>query len=222
MSNLVFSRQIDQFHAHLMLAISYGTAWSPKQNHLTIAHLQQRLDYWRAMHLTISKHNTAIQQLRNSRVSKMKEGIFNAKRIRWNLELALHQDDPRRMQIITLFKEMHNNRPAKPVTPMEPKSKRSLSKRAFTDRIDQFIRLSAILDGTPEYIPEEEELSAENWKQLVLDLIELRESCQNADIKEEQYRILLENGKKELSKFIHEINRYAMIRQLKHKVQLAG
>lgn len=221
MSNIVFSRQIDKFNAHVMLAASYDSKWEPKQPYLTVAKLQERLDYWREMHLEIAKHESVNQKLVSQKTNKLELGLMNAKRIRWTLEITLEPNDPRRMQLTTLFKEINNSGTTKKspenATVTEPKNKRSQSKRAFTDRIDQFTRLSALLDDTSEYVPEVEELSIANWKKFVNELIQLREVCQNAEIEEGKDRILLESGRKELSKLITAIKRYETIMQLKKK-----
>lgn len=209
MSNLIFSRQIDNFNSLVVLANSYGDRYAPKQVYLSVTKLQERVTAFRELHEAMAERDSLHQSIRASRSKLVKEALANAKRIRWSLENMLPANDNRIQRLKVLFREINGNtnRDQKP----EEKPSRSNSQKSFTDRLDQFIRLKGILADTQEYVPESDELKATQWSLMLDDLYVFREDCQEAEAQDELDRELRKKAQKEIAQLNRAIKRYMKI-----------
>ncbi len=215
MSNLIFSRQIDNFSALVVITQSLGNRWAPKQTYLSSAKLQERLVAFRELHKKINQNDSVYRNIRQNRTKLIQEGLEKAKRIRWTLENILPKEDDRIHRLKILFREINGN-PKGPSKP-EEKANRNIYQRSFSDRLDQFIRLKGILAETSEYVAESEDLSKENWALFLDDLYALREDCHTSDIEEAQDRELRMKAQQEIVQLQRAIKRYIKIAQLNQK-----
>ncbi len=216
MSNLIFSRQIDNFSALVVLTNSLSNRWAPKQSYLSNTKLQERLVAFRELHDKLNKNDSVYRSIRQTRTKLVLEGLEKARRIRWTLENILPKEDDRILRLKMLFREI--NGIAKGTSKPEEKVKRSISQRSFSDRLDQFIRLKGILADTSEYVAETEDLTTEQWALLVDDLYVFREDCQTSDVEEAQDRELRMKAQVEITQLQTAIKRYIKIVQLKKEV----
>lgn len=215
MSNLIFSRQIDNFSALVVITQSLGNRWAPKQTYLTTTKLQERLVAFRELHDKLNENETAYRNHRQTRTKLIQEGIEKAKCIRWTLENILPKEDDRIQRLKVLFREINSS--PKSRLKSDEKANRSLSQRSFSDRLDQFIRLKSILAETSEYVAESEDLTKEKWAQLLNDLYESRENCQTSDAEEDLDRELRMKAQMEITQLKNAIKRHIKISQLQQE-----
>lgn len=211
MSNLVFSEKIDRLNNQIQFIEKLNDRWNPKSSNIQLAKLKEKVAQFSELHIQITEHSAKASSNRVARVRIMEKSLEQAVNIKRNLLLSCPSGDSKLEALKPLFQQIHGK--AKPAE-VEGKESRTLSQKGFTDRIDQFRRLSAIMKDATDYEPELEELSLAQWQSTVEELVKIREACQDSDHQEALDIEERKLAEKEIQKLLIEIRSYRKIMKL--------
>lgn len=211
MSNLVFSEKIDRLNNQIQFIEKLNNRWSPKSSNIQLAKLKEKVSSFSQLHIKITENSAKATSHRVARVRLMEKSLQQAFNIKRNLLLSCQSGDAQLEALKPLFQQIQGR--VKPAEG-EGKESRTMSQKGFTDRIDQFRRLSAIMKDATDYEPEMEELSLEQWQLTVEELVKVREACQDSDHQEALDKEERKLAEKEIQKLITEIRNYRKIMKL--------
>ncbi len=221
MTNLALTKEINEFNALLQTVASYGTLWAPTQDRLKLANLQSKANEMKTMHLALSNSFYQVGRATQNRKTAQQTALVQARKIRYALNLYLGENHPQRILLDQLFKQI-NPRHKAPKRAGQPESdsnqtanngivRKSTSQTSFTDRLDQFARLTTLLKSNPDYEPNESGLSTEAWETTVANLHTLNQRLQTAQAQLEHQRHHRDELNEQLKTLEREIKQYQKV-----------
>ncbi len=224
MTNLIFTKEINEFGALIKKVSSYGTRWNPTQDRLKLAKLQAQLDALKTLHNQLAAAHQHEGETIHARRQAMQNTLKLARKIRLVLNIHLGEDHPQYAILEQLFRQINhlgsnktNPKPgssdssANNSTTSSSPNKRSTYQSSFTDRLDQIERFTVLLKNVTDYEPNEESVSTEAWEAQVAQLHTLNTQYHAAQATLKQLRSKRETLNEQLKTVEREIKTYLKV-----------